>query len=163
MTHTANLTPYLKRLLELKLIERRIPATIPLAQRKSTTRSRYHLSDSYLRFYYRFVEPNLVMIEQGQIEALWRRVSNQFCAFVGMTTFEELCREWVIKQAQASQLPFTPDLVGSHWAPDAQIDVVAISWQEKAILLGECKWGVDPIRRSIVRELVEKKSKVMPG
>jgi uncharacterized protein len=160
---TANLAPYIKRLLELKLVERRIPATIPLAQRETTNRSRYHLSDPYLRFYYRFVEPNLEMIEQGQIEALWRRVSSQFRAFVGMTTFEELCREWVIKQAQASRLPFTPDFVGSHWAPDAQIDVVAISWQEKAILLGECKWGVEPIRRSIVRDLVEKTPKVTPG
>lgn len=158
-----NLPPYLKRLQELKLIERRIPATIPLAQRETTTRSRYHLSDPYLRFYYRFVEPNLEMIEQGQIEALWRRVSGQFRAFTGMTTFEELCREWVNAQARASQLPFTPDLVGSYWAPDAQVDVVAVSWVEKVILLGECKWGVEPVRRSVMRELIEKSSKVAPG
>jgi uncharacterized protein len=161
--NTSNLPPYLKRLMDLKLIERRIPATVPLAQRETTTRSRYHLSDPYLRFYYRFVEPNLEMVEQGQIEALWRRVSDQFRAFVGLTTFEELSREWIIKQAQASQLPFAPDLVGSHWAPDAQVDVVAISWYEKAILLGECKWGVEPVRRSVVRELVEKTPKVVPG
>ena len=160
---TSNLPPYLKRLLELKLIERRIPATIPLSQRESTTRSRYHVSDPYLRFYYRFVEPNLELIEYGQVDALWKRVSSQFRAFVGLTTFEELCREWVAGQARLGQLAFTPELVGSHWSGDAQVDVVAINWQEKAILLGECKWGTEAVERSVVRELVEKTAAVTPG
>ena len=160
---TSNLPPYLKRLQELKLIERRIPATIPLNQRESTTRSRYLVSDPYLRFYYRFVEPHLEMIEQGQVDALWKRVSSQFRAFVGMTTFEELCREWVIGQARLGRLPFTPELVGSHWSVDTQVDVVAINWQEKAILLGECKWGTEAVGRSIVRDLIEKSVKVTPG
>jgi len=160
---TSNLPPYLKRLQELKLIERRIPATIPFNQRATTTRSRYHVSDPYLRFYYRFVEPHLEMIEQGQADALWRRVSNQFRAFVGMTTFEELCREWVIGQAQLDQLAFSPDIVGSHWAGDVQVDVVAVNWQEKNILLGECKWGTEAVGRSVVRELVEKTDKVIPS
>jgi hypothetical protein len=46
--------------------------------------------------------------------------------------------------------------VGSHWAQDVQLDVVAVNWREKAILLGECKWGVDAVGRSILRELLDK-------
>jgi len=42
---SSNLAPYLKRLRELGLIERRIPATIPPDQRRITTRSRYYLRD----------------------------------------------------------------------------------------------------------------------
>jgi hypothetical protein len=38
------------------------------------------------------------------------------------------------------------------------VDVVAVNWREQAILLGECKWGVEPISRSVVRELVESKT-----
>jgi len=52
--------------------------------------------------------------------------------------------------------------VGGHWAADAQVDVVAINWREKAILLGEAKWSTDPIRRSVVRELVDKAPLVTP-
>ena len=45
-----------------------------------------------------------------------------------------------------------------------QVDVAAINWHEKQILLGECKWGLDAIDRQIVRELIEqKKPKVMAG
>ena len=158
-----NLPPYLKRLIELKLIERRIPTTVPPNVRESTTRSRYYISDPYFRFYYRFVEPHLEMIEQGQVETLWARTGEQFRAFVGMTTFEALSREWVLGQARLNQLPFAPTLVGSHWSPEAQIDVVAINWTEKQILLGECKWGVDAVGRSVVRELIDKTPRVVPG
>jgi len=160
---SSNLAPYLRRLRELGLIERRIPATIPPRERRTTTRSRYHLRDPYLRFYFRFIEPNLEMVELGLTDVLWERIGEQFRAFVGLTAFEELCREWTLTQARTGELPFAPELVGSHWASDAQVDVVAINWREQAIMLGECKWGAKAIGRSVVHELVEKAPRVVPG
>jgi AAA+ ATPase superfamily predicted ATPase len=160
---SSNLAPYLRRLRELGLIERRIPATIPSRERRTTTRSRYHLRDPYLRFYFRFIEPNLEMVELGLTDILWERIGEQFRAFVGLTAFEELCREWTLTQARRGGLPFAPELVGSHWASDAQVDVVAVNWREQAILLGECKWGAKAIGRSVVHELVEKTRHVVPG
>ena len=35
---------------------------------------------------------------------------------------------------------------------------MAINWHEKAILLGECKWGTDAVGRDVLRELVEVKT-----
>ena len=157
-----NLSPYLRRLRDLGLIERRIPATIPPAERRSTTRSRYHVHDPYLRFYFRFIEPNLEMIEIGLADLLWERIGEQFRAFIGGTVFEELCREWVLLQAKQRRLPFSPELVGSHWAADAQVDVVAINWREKQILLGECKWGANPVGHEVVQGLIDKAPKVAP-
>jgi hypothetical protein len=55
-------------------------------------------------------------------------------------------------------LPFTPEVVGSHWSATVQADVVAINWHEKQILIGECKWGADGIDRQIARELIEQKT-----
>jgi AAA+ ATPase superfamily predicted ATPase len=159
----SNLSPYLARLRELGLIERRIPATIPPDERRTTTRSRYHLRDSYLRFYFRFIEPNLELVELELTDLLWERISEQFRAFVGQTAFEDLCREWVLVQARAGHLPLAPEIVGSHWASDAQVDVVALNWRDQEILLGECKWGSSPVGRSIVRGLVDKTPKVVPG
>lgn len=158
-----NLAPYLTRLRELGLIERRIPATIPFDQRRTTTRSRYHLRDAYLRFYFRFIEPNLELVELELIDLLWERISEQFRAFIGVTAFEDLCREWTLTQARQGKLPFAPELVGSHWARDAQVDVVAINWRAQAILLGECKWGTNLVGRSIIQTLVDKTPKVVPG
>ena len=53
-------------------------------------------------------------------------------------------------------------MIGSHWSASAQVDVAAINWHEKQILLGECKWGTGGVDRQIVSELIERKTpKVM--
>jgi len=119
-----SLSHYLPRLIELELIERRIPATVPLTKRRTSRLSRYYLADHYLRFYYRLLDPNLHLIEQGLIPRMREKIETNFRAFVA-DTFEELCRFWLLSQAQAGLLPFNPDVVGSHWSPDAQIDIVS--------------------------------------
>ncbi len=155
-----SLSHYLPRLLKLDLIERRVPATVPLKQIKTSRQGRYYLGDPFLRFYYRFVDVNLHLIERGLTHRLWQMLEDNFRAFVAIT-FEELCRDWTLKQAQIGALPFAPDNVGSHWSTDAQVDVVAIAWREKQILLGECKWGDHPVGRAVVTELIEKSGKVL--
>ena len=55
-----------------------------------------------------------------------------------------------------------PELVGSHWAPDAQVDVAAINWREQAILPGECKWGAHRVGRAVIRGLADKALLVAP-
>ncbi len=156
------LSPYLKQLEALRLVERRVPATVPRDKRRVSRNSRYHLVDPYLRFYFRFIATNLDLVEQELSDVLWERISDQFRAFIGATAFEDLCREWVLTQARARRLPMTPEFVGSYWAADAQVDVVAINWYDRTILLGECKWGVDPVDRAVIRELVDKTQKVVP-
>jgi len=152
---------YLKRLQELHLVERRVPATVP--RDKRTTLGRYYLKDNYLRFYFRFIQPNLDLLELGLLDEMWEIVNAQMRAFIGQYAFEDLCRAWTLAQASAGRLPFHPQQVGGHWATDAQVDVVALNWREKAILLGECKWGMDTVRRSVIRELIEKAPLVVPG
>ncbi len=43
------------------------------------------------------------------IPRLWEIINAQMRAFAGMTVFEELCREWVLRQAIRGALPFLPD------------------------------------------------------
>jgi AAA+ ATPase superfamily predicted ATPase len=152
---------YLKRLQELQLVERRVPATVPRDER--TTRGRYYIKDNYLRFYYRFVQPNLDLLELGLLDELWEIVNSQMRSFIGTYAFEDLCQEWVLAQAHAGKLPFSPQQVGQHWAADAQVDVVAINWREKAILLGEAECRTKPVSPSLVRDLVDKAPRVIPG
>ena len=156
-----SLSHYLPRLLDLQLLERRIPATVPLTKRQTSKESRYFIRDPFLRFYYRFVDPNLHLIEQGLVHRLWSSMQENFRAFVA-ETFEEQCRAWVLAQAQKGGLSFEPDVVGGHWGRDAQVDVVAINWRDKRILLGEAKWGEGKVGREVIRELVEKTSRVVP-
>jgi len=152
-----HLSSYLARLQELRLVERRLPVTVPPAQRRRARQGRYHLSDPYFRFYFRFIAP-----QQDELSYRPERVlpviHEGLRAFVGQTAFEELSRQWVAWQGRSGRLPFEPERVGSHWSRQVQIDVVALNWRQKAILLGECKWGVDTIGLDVIRDLIEKKS-----
>jgi len=67
-------------------------------------------------------------------------------------------RAWVLAQGQANQLPFAPEVIGSHWSRHVQADVVAVNWREHAILIGECTWSTDRVDRQIVRDLIEGKT-----
>jgi uncharacterized protein len=66
---------YLNTLQELRLVERRLPVTLPKAQRARSRRGRCHLSDPYFRFYFQFFEPYLSaspLDVEGVIESVLR-------------------------------------------------------------------------------------------
>lgn len=157
MISTIHLSSYLAQLQDLRLVERRLPATVPQMQQHRSRMGRYHLSDPFLRFHFRFLEP---YAQEGilsyQPERVLPAIQRDLRAFVGSTAWEELARQWILAQRTTDALGFTPEVVGSHWSRTVQIDVVAINWQTHDILLGECKWGADTVDRKIVRELIAK-------
>lgn len=139
---------------ELHFVERRVPVTVPPSKRTGSRMGRYHLADPFLRFYYRFVAPQREEVGY-QLEKVLPGIQEGLHAFVGATAFEELCRTWV--ENAGERLPFPPEHVGSHWSRRVQANVVAVNWRAKKILIGECKWGGDPVARDVLRELLEKK------
>jgi uncharacterized protein len=151
---SSNLTFYLNKLQELRLVERRLPATLTTAQQRKSKQGRYHLSDPFFRFYFRFLFPHLSKLMSPEETAA--HIKSELRAFVGLA-FEKLAQQWVAVQARAGNLPFAPEAVGSHWSRRVQVDVVAINHQSKEILLGECKWGAEAVNRQVVRELIEQK------
>ncbi|VAW31442.1 hypothetical protein MNBD_CHLOROFLEXI01-3973 [hydrothermal vent metagenome] len=157
----SNITKYLTVLRELGYVERQVSATI---RRPSQSRKgRYVITDSYLRFYYRFLVPHLTAIEQGRIKQASRLLYDHLLDFIGTHTFEELSRDWVNIMAEMDYLPFLPERTGSFWSKQAQVDVLAINWRTKDILLGECKWGQKAVGREVINALVDKTEKVLPG
>ncbi|MCE7989763.1 MAG: ATP-binding protein [Caldilinea sp. CFX5] len=152
-----HLSAYLATLQSLQLVERRVPVTLAPNQRRQSRQGRYHLSDPYFRFYFRFFDPvqDLLTVEPARVLEL---VKQGLRAFVGQTAFELLAQEWVRQQGRKGQLPFTPESVGSHWSRTVQVDVVGINWQRHELLLGECKWTGEPLDRQVIRELIEEKA-----
>jgi uncharacterized protein len=158
----SHLSAYLMRLQDLKLVERRLPATVPTAERLRSRKGRYHLSDPFFRFYFRFIAPNQTQIQLGSAP-IWNTLQHDLRAFVGLTAFEDLARQWVQQAGMQGRLGFVPEVVGSHWSRSVQADVVAINWHERAMLIGECKWGGDVVDRQVVRDLVERTGPLVVG
>lgn len=158
----SNVAKYLGVLQRLGIVVRDVPATE--SRPGQSKQGRYRITDPYLRFYYRFLSPARAQLERGLTQQAWAKIRQHLPGFVGTFAFEELCREWVLRQGDAGKLPFVPRRVGAFWGRKApQVDVVAINADEHAILLGECKWTKEPIDRSVVDSLVQKTPQVVPG
>jgi uncharacterized protein len=157
----SNITKYLAVLRELGYVERLVPATV--RRPEQSRQGRYVITDAYLRFYYRFLAPHLGAIEQGRVKQAMSLLYDHLLDFIGTHTFEELCRDWVNMAAEMSEAPFLPERTGSFWSKQAQVDVLAINWRSKDILLGECKWGQKAVDQAVIQTLVVKTPKVLPG
>lgn len=150
---------YLHTLTNLGLLRREVPATERHPERSRT--SRYIVADPYLRFYHRFLAPQLTFIARGAYQAVWKTIERHWRAFVGTYTYEELCREWVYVAAEMRRLPFLPQQVGSHWSTTEQIDVVAVNWDEAEVLYGECKWKrASRLNEREVKKLIERAGQI---
>lgn len=151
---------YLNTLRSLRLVERQVPVTEPRPE--TSRRGRYIIADPYLRFYFRFLVPNLELIEQGRIGLVLDEIERNLPPFVGQTAFEELCRAWVVAKGDAGQLPFVPQRVGRWWDRQAEVDVVAVNMRDQAILLGEARWTSRPMGADILQALMAKVERVVP-
>jgi AAA+ ATPase superfamily predicted ATPase len=133
-------------------------SVIPLAG--STRVGRYYITDPFLRFYFRFLasrRTQLALNEPGQALAEYRA---HMPDFIGSHTWEEVCREWVLRAANRGILPLYPDEVESAWTKEMNIDVVGVNTMRRHLILGECKWKQTPLDEADLQRLVEKSAAV---
>lgn len=161
---TAWTSPYLRRLEEVGLISRVFPATTPAEKRLPGPLTRYYIADQYLDFHFRFIVPNLRMVERDMGRALWQRIEGDFETWAGETAFRRLCRNWVSVQTQAGEI-FLPDEIGAHWGeePGGEVDLVAINWEEQQVLFASCDWGTELVAPYAVESLIQAGEAALPG
>jgi uncharacterized protein len=153
-----HISMYLSNLAETGFVERRVPITDPPSSRKG----RHHITDPFLRFYYRFLSQRQAQLALGVQGQALVEIKKHLTDFIGMHTWEELCREWLIRASGKNTLPFLPDQTGSIWNRDAQIDVAGINNMEKTLYLGECKWNRQKTGAAVLKNLIDKTELVLP-
>jgi AAA+ ATPase superfamily predicted ATPase len=141
-----DISPYLKNLLEVKMIKR----IVPITESEKSRLGRYYLSDNFLRFWFRYIYPNLSSIEEGIFDA--SIIKKDYNTYLG-EIFEEVCKQFLIKNREKI---FTFIKIGKWWYKDREIDIVALNEQSKEILFCECKWKEEVDSEKILQQLKEK-------
>ena len=145
-----NLHYYLQQLVNLGYVQRRYP----LERRRNPKQVRFGIDDPLLRFWFRFVFPNMSAIRSaGAAHAFGERIAPALAAWFG-GCFERLCRE-ALPFIYASEGVGAGFEIGEYWSPETQIDVVGMrddNWTD----LGECKWGAVRSPRALEAELDRK-------
>jgi len=106
--------------------------------------------------------PHQSDLQRGEVDRVWQLIERQLPAFVGGTVFEELCRAWVQTRGARGDLPFRPTKVGSYWDRHTQVDVVAVSDSEQALLLGEARYPSRPVGSGVLAELDDRAARLTP-
>ncbi|WP_148680381.1 ATP-binding protein [Halovivax ruber] len=152
------LSKYLQTLRRLRLIDRDVPVT---ASSKKSKRSRYRIADEFLRFWFRYVEPNRSSIEEAPDIVYDGTIAPDLPTHVA-TTFEEICQEVVWEGIRRGAVePYSE--VGRWWYGEDEIDIVGLAPNDDRILLAECKWTSDPVGSALVDDLLAKAENVRWG
>lgn len=147
---------YLQVLQELDIIERRIPVTEGIKSRKGI----YRIKDSYFRFYFRFIFPNIEHIELGDRDFVVDEIKSKFSRYLG-PAFENIMLE--IFRENRSLLPMKFEKIGSWWKGEAEIDLVAVNEKTDEILFGEIKYTTRKMGVKVLTDLKKKAREVMWG
>lgn len=145
---------YLDILQQLRLVTRRVPATE--AQPEKSKRGLYQIDDHFLRFWFRYVQPNQGSLDLGLADAILKQRVRPDLDHFAAVAFEEAAQAHTARLARQGQLAFIPERIGGWWEREAEIDVLAISRTEKQALAGECKWSIHPVGINILEDLKRK-------
>jgi AAA+ ATPase superfamily predicted ATPase len=157
----ANTLPgYLNILSDAGYIDRFEPI-IPLARSRRV--GRYYFTDPFLRFYFRFIAGRATQLSLFEPDQALAEYQRHMPDFIGTHTWEEVCREWVLRASNKGALPLYPDDVRSAWSKELNIDVVGVNQMLRHMILGECKWTKNPIEAGVIKGLVEKAKIAMRG
>jgi len=137
-----SLTRPLNHLIELGYVARELPWG---ENARSSKRTLYHLSDPFIRFYFRFVLPYKSLLELGRTDAVLEQVMHGLDTHTA-AIWEDLARASVPTLKIGGQ---QWDTASRWWGQDenhrpVELDVVAESLDRGSLLLGEVKWGCKP-------------------
>jgi uncharacterized protein len=149
---------YLQTLRDLHVLERRVPATERNPER--TRRGHYYLMDPFLRFWFRFVLPNVSALEAGEPTHVYHaRVAPWLDQHLSRS-FEEVCiqRLWALNNERGLLEHY--DRIGGWWRGRDEVDVVAVA-DKGGLLLGECKWSRHQVGIDVLEALQNKAPRVV--
>jgi AAA+ ATPase superfamily predicted ATPase len=134
-----SLTASLQALAEKRIIDRQTP----IAQGRLGKISRYTVADPYLRFWLRFIAPNLPLIERRRGDLALQRVVEGWSAFRGhaVEPVVRACVERMLPDERFGDARF----VSGYWTRtnDVEVDLVGVDDDHRpavASFVGEIKW-----------------------
>jgi AAA+ ATPase superfamily predicted ATPase len=157
MSSTQNLTGYFNMLIDLGLLERRVPVTEDMPEKSKM--GLYFIKDNFFRFWFRYVFANQNYLEMENTDYVLQKLKTDFEEFASLT-FEDITPDILFSEKMKKHLPFEPERWGRWWDKNAEIDLLAINLKEKKALFVECKWSKNLIDVNVLEDLKGKANRV---
>ncbi|MDD3339202.1 MAG: ATP-binding protein [Lachnospiraceae bacterium] len=137
---------YLVTLQAIRLVEKRVPC----GEAENSKKTIYVLTDNFYRFWYHYVFSNKSYYEMLGTAMASEEICDSISDFMGLA-FEDICRQYLIRQAKCRKLPFVPAAIGKWWGNNPvikaqdDVDILAFNKNKSAALFCECKFTNRPM------------------
>lgn len=149
-----SLTKYLKTLIDLDILERKVPITEENPSKSK--RGHYKIKDNFILFWFKFIYPNLSFIESGNSELAMKKIKSNLIDRHISYVYEDVCIEEMWKLNAEDKWNFTFDKVGRWWNRNTEIDIAAYDSTGNDIIFGECKYWGGKVGINVLTSLEEK-------
>jgi len=152
---TALTSNILENLLELEIVEKKLPIL------SKGSKGIYTIKDSLFRFWFTFIVKNVNFIQTGRTKMVEQIIGERLAMFLG-PIFEEICREWLLDEAEEGNLGTFIMEIGSWWGGNPktkqpeEIDIVATTTGADELFVGECKWQKKKVSFDVLEKLIER-------
>lgn len=152
MLDTRTAHTYLRKLQELRLVDREFSVQAGRQERAKQQRGLWRINDNFVAFWFAAVQPYVSELDAGAADAVWTQIVQPRLNDILAVPFEAICRQWVRRQNARNKLPFFYRAMGRWWSGPDEIDAVALG-ESHAHLLCECKFNSAPVGQKVLRDL----------
>ena len=152
---TSQAQVYLTNMIDLGILSKETPFGA-----KGRSKTIYRVSDSFFRFWYRYIPRSMSAIQARRLELVTRMIMDDLPRFMG-PVFEDICEQWLGGRGY-DRLPFPILQTGRWWGSNPktrqqeEIDIVAAGQDPDRALFCECKWRNDPVGETEYRTLLRR-------
>ena len=173
--NVTEMAPYIKVLVELGYLERRVPFNEKKPQ--SSKNALYAIGDEFIDFWFKYVWPYAGELEMGNEAPSLAALSATFQSNKVPFAFEKICRQEFVRKCAEGEIAFSPMRVEGYWnrRGDLELDMCALesdvedfdAWTQGGesahsiprMFVGECKYHAEkPFSVAEFNELVRKAS-----
>ncbi|MBI2844302.1 MAG: ATP-binding protein [Armatimonadetes bacterium] len=149
---SAQLTFYLRNLMELEWITREYPF-----DEISDRRAIYRINDHFIRFWYRFVDRLRSVLEfQDYRDVYTASVQPRLNDYMGLHPFEDICHQF-LKAKGADVFGQVIRRASRYWSRDGSLEIDMIAeLADGSYLFGECKWSSSEVGVPVYYSLRDK-------
>jgi len=154
---TQNLTGYFNILIDLGILERRVPVTENMPEKSKM--GLYFIKDNFFRFWFRYVFADQSYLEMENAGYVLQKIRSNFNEYVSLA-FEDIAPDILFDKKTARSFPFVPEKWGRWWDNKTEIDLMAINTKNNSACFIECKWSRNLVDIDVLSKLKIKAERV---
>lgn len=151
--------PYMNTLMAIGVVKKENPVT----EKTNRKKTRYSIKNSYDRFWYQYIVPNMALYYRGEYGRLISGSIMPSLDGFRQNVFITMCKEYLERENEKGTLPFIIDEIGNWWENDEEnhtsegFDLVAVGRNEdkSSIIFSRCYYTDRPVEIATLKALIE--------